>query len=182
MRDAVLAAQETPFGVDRLHPIPRLGLRDEDGVVVRRHDARVVLDPTDPAVPLFRLLEHRLHAYRIADVCGEEKRFPALRSRLLPRLAAHVGDAHPRTLGRKQERRFATDPTGGAGDDRYLAVKPPGQRLAALEEPLAFVRRHDLVEERLLGPGVVQVVLEDVVAEGGAGHAAALWVADRLTQ
>src|SRR5437762_14318099 len=54
--------------------------------------------------------------------------------------------------------------------------------LPTLEEALALVVGHDLVEQRLLGAGVVEVVVDHVVAERGAGHRPPLEVADRLPE
>ena len=94
--DAVLATEKDALGIHRLDSIPRVRLGDEDRVVVGRHDARVVVDHIDLPVALCCLLEHRLHALRIADVSGEEERLAALGRRLFPRLAAHVRDASQR--------------------------------------------------------------------------------------
>src|SRR4051812_44563500 len=44
----------------------------------------------------------------------------------------------------------------------------PMTGLATLEKSLALPARHDLVEESLLGPSVVQVVLDDIAPERGA--------------
>src|SRR5687767_4371730 len=54
--------------------------------------------------------------------------------------------------------------------------------LPALEEPLALVAGDDLVEEALLGARVVQVVVDDVVAERRARHRPLLERRDRLAQ
>src|SRR5215218_3691576 len=52
---------------------------------------------------------------------------------------------------------------------RYV-VTPITGRLATLEHPLALVAGHRFVEEPLLGARVVEVVVDDVVPERGAGH------------
>src|SRR2546421_2758979 len=49
-----------------------------------------------------------------------------------------------------------------------LPSSRPNSLLSALEEPLALVVRDHLVEKRLFGSGVVEVVVDHVVAEGGA--------------
>src|SRR5439155_3432333 len=54
--------------------------------------------------------------------------------------------------------------------------------LGALEEALPLVARHRLVEETLLGPRVVQIVVDHLVAEGLAGYARALELVDRLPE
>src|SRR6266851_4709657 len=54
--------------------------------------------------------------------------------------------------------------------------------LPTLEEPLPLIRRDDLVEQRLLGAGVVQVVVDHVLAERGARHLAFLQRRDRVPQ
>src|SRR5439155_17944932 len=53
---------------------------------------------------------------------------------------------------------------------------------ASFEEPLAFVVRDDLVEQRLLGARVVQVMVDHVVAERLARHRPALQQPDGLAQ
>src|SRR5918994_7433584 len=58
----------------------------------------------------------------------------------------------------------------------------PIRGLATLEQSLPFVARHDLVEDPLLGVRVVEVVVDDVVAERAAGEGALLERADRLAQ
>src|SRR5262245_53089746 len=54
--------------------------------------------------------------------------------------------------------------------------------LATLEHPFPLVVRDHLVEQELLGSGVVQVVIDDVVAEGGACQGPGLERRDRLTE
>src|SRR5213080_3969530 len=54
--------------------------------------------------------------------------------------------------------------------------------LPTLEEPLPLVGRHHLVEQRLLGPRVVQVVVDHVLAERLARHLAVLEAPDRVPQ
>src|ERR687891_2705220 len=58
----------------------------------------------------------------------------------------------------------------------------PMRGLATLEHPLALVAGDHLVEEALLGTGVVEVMVDDVLAERGAGHRSALERVDRLPQ
>src|SRR2546423_11133009 len=54
--------------------------------------------------------------------------------------------------------------------------------LATFEKPLALVGRDDLVEQRLLGARVVEVVVDHVFTECGACHLAALEGADRISK
>src|SRR5918911_2555666 len=61
-------------------------------------------------------------------------------------------------------------------------VVMPISGLATLEHPLPLVARHDLVEEPLLRAGVVQVVVDDLVAERGPRDRAGLERRDRLAQ
>src|SRR4051794_6559770 len=61
-------------------------------------------------------------------------------------------------------------------------VVMPTTGLATLEQPLAFPARHRRVEEPLLDARVVQVVLDDVVAEYVTRHRAHLERGDRLAQ
>ena len=56
----------------------------------------------------------------------------------------------------------------------------PISGLATLEQPLSFVTRHDLVEQTLFGARVVQVVVDDVVAQRRTGDRPALERLDRL--
>src|SRR5262249_33776814 len=65
---------------------------------------------------------------------------------------------------------------------RVLSVGIASDASDALEEPLPLVARHRLVEQALLGPRVVEVVVDDVVAERLAGHAGALELVDRLSE
>src|SRR2546430_14764129 len=53
---------------------------------------------------------------------------------------------------------------------------------APLEEAFALVVRHHLVEERLLRARVVEVVVDDVVAEGRPGRPPLLEACDRIAQ
>src|SRR5438067_7581065 len=62
----------------------------------------------------------------------------------------------------------------------YVVIPTTG--LATLEHPLPLVAGHDLVEEPLLGPRVVQVVVDDLVAQSGPGHRTRLQRRDRLAQ
>ena len=48
----------------------------------------------------------------------------------------------------------------------------PTTGLATLVQPLPLPRRDDPVEERLLGARIVEVVIDDVVAERNSGHPA----------
>src|SRR5260221_1905295 len=61
-------------------------------------------------------------------------------------------------------------------------VVMPTKGLATFEHPLALVARHGLVEETLLGTRVVQVVVDDLVAEQRACNRAALEPRDRVAQ
>src|SRR5438105_8492897 len=58
----------------------------------------------------------------------------------------------------------------------------PMTGLATLVQPLAFVARDDLVEQTLLRTRVVEVVVDDVVAERRAGHRSLLERVGRLTE
>src|SRR5207247_9852097 len=102
--------------------------------------------------------------------------------RLLARLPADVGDADTRALGGEEESGLAPDPAGRAGDDGDLAVESVHRGLPTLEEPLPLVGGHDLVEKRLLGPRVVAVVVDDVLAERLPRHLAVLEALDRVPQ
>ena len=67
--------------------------------------------------------------------------------------------------------RGALAPRGGRvepADRRTRGRGAGGEQLPALEHARALVVRHDLVEQALLGPPVVQVVLPDGVAEDAA--------------
>src|ERR1700686_5362657 len=99
VRYAELAAQEHALRVHRVHPAPRARPGGEDRVVVRGHDARVVVEPIDPAVTLGGRLVHRLHALGVADVRLKIEGVPALGGRLLARFATHVRDADLSPLG-----------------------------------------------------------------------------------
>src|SRR5947208_11168877 len=74
---------------------------------------------------------------------------------------------------------YAVMPISGRGTAVSL-VRARGS--APLEHPLALVAGDDLVEEALLRARVVQVVVDDLVAEGGARHRPALEAVDRLAQ
>src|SRR5262245_33237606 len=63
---------------------------------------------------------------------------------------------------------------------RYVVMPTTG--LATLVQPLALPARHDPIEDCLLRAGVVQIVIDDVVAERGASHCPALQSGDRLPQ
>jgi hypothetical protein len=125
--DPVLAAQKDALGVDRLDAVPGFRFGRQDRVVVRRHDAGVVVDDIDPAVTAHRLREHRLHAIGTGHIGGLEEGLPALGGRLLPRLPADVRDADPGALRREQERRLPADAARGARDHRHLSVQPSHQ-------------------------------------------------------
>src|SRR6266540_1855554 len=58
----------------------------------------------------------------------------------------------------------------------------PMTGLATLVQTLALVAGDGLVEQPLLRPRVVQVVVDDVVAERRTGHAAAFECVDRLAE
>src|SRR5579864_5672352 len=61
-------------------------------------------------------------------------------------------------------------------------VVTPTRGLATLEHPLPLVARDRLVEEPLLRPRVVQVMLDDLVAEQRARDRPALEPLDRVAQ
>src|SRR5579862_6028022 len=61
-------------------------------------------------------------------------------------------------------------------------VVMPTTGLATLEHPLPLVRRDDLVEEALLGARVVQVVVDDLVAEERARDRSLLERRGRVAQ
>src|SRR5262245_12037053 len=63
-----------------------------------------------------------------------------------------------------------------AGSDRRPSTS------AAFEVPLALPVGHVLVEERLLGARIVEVVVDDLVAERRARHRAFLQRRDRVAQ
>src|SRR5919106_190489 len=58
----------------------------------------------------------------------------------------------------------------------------PMRGLATLEHPLALVAGDPLVEQALFGTRVVEVMVDDVVSEGGSGHRPPLERVDRLPQ
>src|SRR5690348_11569294 len=60
----------------------------------------------------------------------------------------------------------------------YVVIPTTG--LATFEHPLPLVARHGLVEQLLLGPRVIEVVVDDVVAEDFPRDAALLEPRDRL--
>src|SRR5512146_1328250 len=62
----------------------------------------------------------------------------------------------------------------------YVVIPMTG--LATFEHPLPLVARHRLVEELLLRARVVQVVVDDVVAEEPARDRAVLEPVDRVAQ
>src|SRR5579862_8819068 len=61
-------------------------------------------------------------------------------------------------------------------------VVMPMTGLATFEHPLPFVARHRLVEQLLFRARVVQIVVDDVVAEEPARDRAVLETLDRVTQ
>src|SRR5205814_8078772 len=61
-------------------------------------------------------------------------------------------------------------------------VVMPTTGLATLEHPLPLVAGHGLVEQLLLGACVVQIVVDDLVAEQRARNRALLEAHDRLAQ
>src|SRR5581483_4253463 len=61
-------------------------------------------------------------------------------------------------------------------------VVTPTTGLATLEHPLALVARHRLIEQTLLVARVVQVVVDDLVAEETARDVPALEPVDRVAQ
>src|SRR5947209_8068019 len=62
----------------------------------------------------------------------------------------------------------------------YVVI--PTRGLATLEHPLALVARHDLIEQLLLRPRVVEVVVDDLVAEQPACSCSLLELDDRIAQ
>src|SRR3989440_5134479 len=62
----------------------------------------------------------------------------------------------------------------------YVVIPTTG--LATLEHPLPLVARHGLVEQLLLGARVVEVMVDDLVAEQRARDRALLEARDRLAQ
>src|ERR1051326_6494029 len=62
----------------------------------------------------------------------------------------------------------------------YVVIPTTG--LATLEHPLPLVARHGLVEQLLLGARVVEVMVDDLVAEQRARNRALLEARDRLAQ
>src|SRR5438270_11727617 len=59
----------------------------------------------------------------------------------------------------------------------YVVIPTSG--LATFEHPLPLVARHGLVEEALLGTGVVEVVVDNLVAEQAPRDGAAFEARDR---
>src|SRR6478752_8539787 len=58
----------------------------------------------------------------------------------------------------------------------------PMTGLATLEQTLPLVGRHDLVEEALLGARVIQIVVDDIVAQSRPRHRSSLELSDCLAQ
>ena len=73
-------------------------------------------------------------------------------------------------------------PAHGPNDASSTYAVIPMSGLAALEEPLPLVARDDLVKEPLLGTRVVQVVVDDLVAECLARHGTRLERLDCLPE
>src|SRR3954471_12538199 len=67
-------------------------------------------------------------------------------------------------------------------DAGSMYVVMPTRGLATLEHPLALIGRHDRVEEPLLGASVVQVVIDDLVAEQMARERPVLEPVDRVAE
>src|SRR4051794_15666767 len=67
-----------------------------------------------------------------------------------------------------------------AAGTRYVVMPTTG--LPTLVQPLPFPVRDHAVERRLLGPRVVQVVVDHVVAERGTRDRSLLETRDRLAQ
>jgi hypothetical protein len=99
VRDPVLAAEVDALRIDVLHPLPGLGIGLEDRAVVRRRDARVVVQNVDPAVALSRRGIHRLDARRVRDVHLVRERVACLSGGGVGRCAVDVGDADAGPLG-----------------------------------------------------------------------------------
>src|SRR5262249_39047073 len=62
----------------------------------------------------------------------------------------------------------------------YVVIPTTG--LTTFEQPLTLVARHHFIVETLLGPAVVQVVIDDLVTERRASHRPAVERVDRLPQ
>src|SRR6266571_5264787 len=64
---------------------------------------------------------------------------------------------------------------------RYVVIPTTGlEPLPTLVQPLALPRGHDPVEDPLLGMGVIEVVVDDFLAERRPGHRAVIERRDRL--
>ena len=121
----MLAAEEDASCVDRLHAVPRLNGGVQDGGVVVRGDACVVVEDVDAAEPLGRLGAHpanvllfrhvRLHRECVAGAQGD---------RLLGSLEVHVGRADLRTLLGEENRRLPAHTAAGTRDHADLSLKP----------------------------------------------------------
>src|SRR5450755_3284618 len=123
MRNTVLAAEKHPPRVDCLHAVPRLGLGGEDGIIVGRHDARVVVEDVNAAIAFGALRIERSHAFGVAHVDFDERRLATRCSSPLACLATDIGHDHRSTLSGKEDRGLAPDTAAGPGDDRYLAIE-----------------------------------------------------------
>ena len=96
--------------------------------------------------------------------------------RVARRVVAHAEERNRLMACFAQERR---EPLDGRG---HLGYEDDAHALAALEETHPLPVGDDLVEERLLGVGVVQVMVDHLVAERLARHRAELQGEDRLPQ
>ena len=124
VRDPVLAAEEDALRVDVLDALPRLDARVENGRVVARRDAGVVVEDVDAAEALGGRGAHRAHVVLVGDVHAERERIArAQRDRLLGERDVEVGDADLRALGREHDRRLATHAAAGSRDDADLPVE-----------------------------------------------------------
>jgi hypothetical protein len=124
-REAVPAAEEDALRVHVLDALPGLDGRVEDGRVVRRRDACVVVEHVDPAEPLDGRGHHLLDRVLVGDVDPGGECLPgAHRHGLLGRVEHHVRGADTGALGREQDRRLTPHAASGAGDHAHLSVQP----------------------------------------------------------
>ncbi len=104
------------------------------GVVLERrdaleavHDAGVVDQHVEAAVPLDRPRHHRLHVVALRDVDDHRRHVGAGPADLVGNgfdaIADDVGARHHRALGRETQGHGATHARAGAGDDRDLAFQ-----------------------------------------------------------
>ena len=124
VRDPVLAAEEDALRVHVLDALPRLDGRVEDGRVVGRRDAGVVVEHVDAAEALGRgglSSPRRPPPPRRSP--GTRTPRPGRARPSPPRAPVDVGDADLRALRGEDERRLAAHPPPGARDHAHLAVQ-----------------------------------------------------------